>query len=127
METRFDIRLIIAGGRDFKDYDKLCEVMKTFVEEHPGQDIVVIIGTAAGADRLGERWAHDNDIPVMRYPADWQRYGKSAGFIRNRDMVSNGTHLIAFWDGQSKGTKHMIDLATEMLPDVHVVGYDHGK
>lgn len=118
-----DIRLIIAGTRTFTDYAKLCEVMATFVKEHPGQAITIISGTAQGADRLGEKWARENEVPVERHAAQWKRYERSAGFIRNRVMAATATHLIAFWDGKSKGTKHMIDLGTGHLVDVHVVAY----
>jgi hypothetical protein len=72
---------------------------------------VVISGTAPGADKLGEQWAKDNSIPVERYPADWNRYGLSAGYRRNEQMVDNAEALVALWDGKSRGTRHMIDIA----------------
>ncbi len=101
-------RVIIAGGREFDDYPTLAGVClkAPFVIDE------VVSGCARGADKLGERFANVGNLPLARFPADWTRYGKSAGYKRNEQMAEYATHLIAFWDGQSKGTKHMIDIAT---------------
>lgn len=104
------MNLIIAGGRDFKDYDKLEKVMKTFIERN-GKPTTVICGMARGADRLGRRYALEHGIRVLEMPADWDLYKKSAGYRRNVEMAKAATHCICFWDGESKGTKHMIDIA----------------
>ena len=109
METNPTFKVIIAGGREFSDYALLCESCDKFLcQKHQTHDIVVISGTARGADILGERYAHERGYAVEKYPADWNRDGKSAGFIRNAQMASVADALIAFWDGQSKGTAHMI-------------------
>jgi hypothetical protein len=73
-------------------------------------DIEVVSGCARGADQLGERWADERGYPVKRFPADWHKHGKRAGYLRNEEMAGYATHLVAFWDGRSRGTKHMIDL-----------------
>ena len=65
-------------------------------------------GDAAGADTMGARWANNNNIPIKHFPAEWDRYGKSAGYIRNAEMGEYADALIAFWNGHSTGTKHMI-------------------
>lgn len=72
---------------------------------------VILSGTAQGVDTLGEQWAEKNGVPVERYPADWARYGKSAGHKRNRDMGMRADALIAVWDGESPGTRGMIEFA----------------
>ena len=72
---------------------------------------VVISGSAWGADRAGEQYAIDNGLAFKRFPAFWERFGKAAGYIRNYQMDHVGTHLIAAWDGQSRGTMGMIDSA----------------
>jgi len=72
---------------------------------------VVISGRARGADTLGEEWAKANNVPREVYPANWDLYGKSAGFIRNKQMAEVAEALIALWDGSSKGTSHMINIA----------------
>ncbi len=71
----------------------------------------VISGTCRGTDQHGEEWAKSVARPVARFPADWDKHGKSAGYIRNKLMAENADALIAVWDGTSRGTKHMIDLA----------------
>lgn len=70
----------------------------------------VVSGTANGADSLGEQWAQKNGIPVQRFPADWKSLGNSAGYIRNKTMSVYCDGAIGLWDGESKGTKHMIKL-----------------
>lgn len=69
----------------------------------------VVCGGAKGADLLGAMWANANNIPVKTFLAEWDKYGRSAGMIRNRQMAEYGDFLIAFWDGQSPGTKNMIN------------------
>jgi len=99
------MRIGIIGSRGFNDY----ELVKTVMNEYEGVEVVVS-GGARGADMLGERWANENGIKTLIFKPDWDKYGKSAGFIRNKDIVRNSDLIIAFWDGQSKGTKSSIDL-----------------
>ena len=104
------MRTIIAGSRSDTD----MEVVRTAMASASANGIdptVVLSGTARGVDRLGEMWALEYEIPVERYPADWDTYGKSAGYRRNEDMAKRAEALVAIWDGESKGTGHMIDLA----------------
>ena len=103
------------------------EVMDdTDVVDNPSQ-VKFISGTARGADILGEQFAYTYEYDVIRFPADWNTYGKSAGYRRNAEMAKYASEaygvLFAFWDGQSRGTKHMIDLAKRYGLEVHVVNY----
>lgn len=116
------MRTIIAGGRDFNCYSFLSSEIDTF-RRSISSEVTVISGRARGADKLGERYASDNDLKVRMFPADWDKYGRSAGYIRNSEMVESSEALIAFWDGKSKGTKHMIDLALKKGLLVKVVPY----
>lgn len=102
------MRVIIAGSRDFTDY----ELLKKVCDDHFNDDdiITIISGTARGADQLGERYATEKGYAIERFPADWNKWGKSAGYKRNEEMAQVADMLIAFWDGESRGTKHMIDL-----------------
>ena len=105
------VRVIIAGSRDFNDYDTLevaCDDLLHKIDVE-----CVLGGCARGADKLGETYAANRGYPVEPWPADWDTHGKSAGYKRNADMAANADMLIAFWDGHSKGTKHMIDLANK--------------
>lgn len=107
------MKVIIAGTRykdnekkiPFDDYNLLVEAIK-----RSGFCITeVVCGCAVGADRLGERWASANGIPVKEMPADWNRYGKSAGPHRNRQMAEYADAAIVIWDGLSPGSRNMIE------------------
>lgn len=107
-------KVIIAGSRGFDDYEyleqnvdfKLSELAKV-------NHIEIVAGGARGADRLAERFAKRRDFTLTIMKADWNTHGKSAGYIRNKEMADYADYLIAFWDGSSPGTKHMIDTAKE--------------
>jgi hypothetical protein len=105
------IRIIIAGSRGFTDYGLLKSKMDQLCRKRSASELEVVSGVARGADLLGERWAKERGIAVKRFPAQWDTYGKSAGYRRNEEMAAYATHLVAFWDGQSKGTQNMIDIA----------------
>lgn len=109
MMIRSIFRVIIAGSRSFSDYTFLQAVCDNLLarKKHT-HTIVIVSGTARGTDTLGEQYARERGYVVKRFPADWQQYGKAAGPIRNRQMTDNADALIAFWDGQSKGTQNMI-------------------
>lgn len=104
------MKVIIAGSRTFFDYKMLCEYAD-FKLSNISDDIEIVSGGAAGADRLGEKYAKDHGYSLHVFPADWDRYGRQAGYIRNVQMAEYADALIAFWDGRSKGTKHMIEEA----------------
>ena len=119
-------RVIIAGGRDFKDYDRLKDACDKILANKLAEGITVISGTARGADSLGERYAQERGFSLIRMPAEWDRYGKAAGYKRNEAMAQTagaGGGLIAFWDGKSRGTGHMIDLAKQYGLAVRIVQY----
>lgn len=115
-------RVIIAGGRDFEDYTLLEQTMDRLLK-NVRKDIAVVCGTARGADTLGERYAKERGFEVRYFPAEWDKYGRSAGYRRNEQMAQNADALVAFWDGQSRGTKHMIDIANRYNLKVRVIKY----
>jgi hypothetical protein len=115
------MKVIIAGGRNFNDYNLLSKNVYEFTLYQP--DIEIVSGCANGADKLGEKYANFYGIPIKRFPADWNRYGRQAGYLRNKQMAEYADMLIAFWDGKSKGTKHMIDLAKINNLKIHIVYY----
>ena len=116
-------KVIIAGGRDFSDYDMLCRYADACLRNKAVDGIEVVCGKARGADSLGEQYAKDRRYAIRYFPADWEHLGKSAGFIRNDQMAAYADALIAFWDGASHGTKHMIDTATKRKLAVRVKYY----
>lgn len=104
------MKLAIIGSRTFDNYDFLTEIL----EPHKSKVTLVISGAAKGADSLGEKWAIQNKIETLIFPANWKKYGKRAGFIRNEDIIKNCDYVIAFWDGKSKGTAHSISLCKKL-------------
>lgn len=110
------MRTIIAGSRDCTDKRELLAALECC----GWTPTTVISGAARGADRLGEIWAAEANVPCERFPADWDTNGKAAGYKRNVQMADNAEALIALWDGASKGTKHTIDIAKRRGLRVHV-------
>jgi glycerophosphoryl diester phosphodiesterase len=101
------VKVIIAGSRSITD----ITVVAAAISCSGYQLNEVVSGTARGVDRLGEQYAQLHNIPVVRFPADWDRYGRSAGYRRNEEMARYADALVAVWDGVSRGTQHMIDIA----------------
>ena len=121
------MRLIIAGSRGFateKHYTLLKEHCNKFLEQY--EEIIVICGGATGADSLGKKWAEENNLSIEMFIPEWHkdgRYNPSAGLSRNRLMAKSADRLIAFWDGQSRGTENMINNAVDYNLDFSVVEY----
>lgn len=117
------MKIAIVGSRTFNDYAKLSEILNYFIEESGvcNFNITIISGGARGADSLGELYANNNNICTLIFKADWEKYGKAAGMIRNKDIVNNADVVIAFWDGESKGTKNSIDLAKKLNKQLLII------
>ena len=113
------MKVAIIGSRSFNDYQRLCQVL------NPVKDKITLIvsGGARGADELSERFAKDNNIKTLIFLPDWDKYGKKAGFLRNKDIVENSDIVIAFWDGVSPGTKSSIDYANNTSKKVKIIKY----
>ncbi len=119
-----EFRVIIAGTRDFSNYELLKEKCDNILSaKRKDSNIVILSGTAKGADRLGERYARERGFLLRRFPADWDKDGNKAGPIRNAKMADNADALIAFWDGTSRGTAHMIMTAKERGLVTRVINY----
>lgn len=116
------MKVIVAGSRDFSDYDLMKKKLDTLLSCQAGE-VVIVSGSAKGADKLGEKYAQERGYKISSHPADWVRLGKSAGYIRNEEMAKEADALIAFWDGMSRGTKHMIDLAEKYKLQIRVIRY----
>ena len=126
-----ELRVIIAGSRDFNDYELLKKsAIEIITKKTMLPDLTRIVsGGARGADTLGERFANEMGLEITRFIPNWDGLGKRAGYVRNAEMAkfavedNNDGMLIAFWDGQSRGTKHMIDVAKRYGLEVHVVNF----
>jgi hypothetical protein len=120
------IKVIIAGTRDFDNYELLKQKMDKILAARVrnNEEIIIVSGTARGADKLGERYARERGYKIERYPANWDKHGKRAGYIRNEQMAKVADACVCFWDEQSKGTKHMIDLAKQYKLALRVINYN---
>ena len=130
------MRIIIAGSRDFNDYDLLqsegLHIIRELKSEgfDTSRNIVEIVsGGARGADLLGEKFANRYKLKIKRFIPDWDGLGKRAGYVRNAEMATYAKQdsqlgvLLACWDGKSRGTKSMIDLAEKHGLRVFVIKY----
>ena len=99
---------VVAGSRSVRESEVFEALSRCpWVNEISS----VVSGTAYGADRAGEKWAEQRNIEVIKFPAEWNKYGLSAGPRRNREMAENADALVAIWDGVSRGTESMIHAA----------------
>ena len=123
-EKKENFKVVIAGSRGFSNYkllyEKCNDILRDIKKEY---NIVIVSGGARGADKAGEKYAKDCGYDLEIYPADWKKFGKSAGFRRNEKMAEFSDALIAFWDGESHGTKHMIETAEKNNLDLRVINY----
>ena len=113
------MKLIVAGTRTFSDFQLAeSEILKIATPED-----TILSGCARGADEIGEKIARKYGMKIERYPADWSLYGRMAGPIRNEQMAKNADSCIVFWDGESRGTRSMIELAKKYHLNLFVVKY----
>lgn len=129
------MKLIIAGGRDFNDYELLELECKAYISLNLGDDwlykdndwldrnIFIINGGCEGADKLGKKFSDDYEVSSITINANWKLSGKSAGPIRNNQMADICSHAIIFWDGSSRGSKNMIDICIQRNIPYKVIKY----
>lgn len=132
------IRIIIAGGRKFNDYDLVKKSLHQLLSSDKYTIDEIVSGKASGADTLGETFAKENNITIKEFPSDWTDmsepcvkkkrrdgtfYNALAGIKRNEDMAKYANACICFWDGKSTGTKSMISLAKKYKLKLKIVRY----
>lgn len=115
------MKIIVAGSRGFNNKSLAFDKLDFFTASKP--EVVVVCGMARGADLIGKAWAEERGHTVMCMPADWERDGRRAGYLRNVSMADMADALVAFWDGTSRGTAHMIREMKERSKPVRVVQY----
>lgn len=117
-----EYRVLVCGSRDWRDRRIIRETLRALADCYPDLRIVVVHGAARGADRMAGEEARACGYKVEEHPADWKRHGRRAGAIRNAHMLSLGcSRVIAFWDGKSRGTEHMIAIARDAEARVTVI------
>lgn len=124
LKNKKDFRLVVAGSRDFNNYDMLCSALDEVIGELKAEyNVTIVSGTANGADKLGEKYAEKHGLKIERHPANWGRYGRGAGPIRNAEMVKASDGVVVFWNGESTGAKNIIDCAKAENHLIKVVKY----
>lgn len=124
------LKLIVAGSRTFTDYTFLRDYLdRLLINVRKDSEIEIVSGHARGADSLGERYAQERGYALKIFPAEWDTYGKLAGFRRNTQMAEYADALVAFHDGESRGTKHMIETMRSIKPQapVRVAKFKRGE
>jgi len=133
------IRIIVAGGRKFNNYQILEDFVSTFIKNEilkngtiklKREEIEIVSGRAAGPDTMGEEYSKKHGLGLALFPADWEGKGKYAGYIRNEEMAKYASredcdkgYLLAFWDGVSRGTKNMIENAQKYGIETFIYSY----
>lgn len=118
-------RVIIAGSRHYADYSQLRDVCDNLLADKcQTYRIVIVSGGAQGADSLGENYARERGYALKRYPAQWDKYGRAAGPIRNAEMARNADALVLFWNGKSRGSLNMKEEAEKIGLPVRTIMID---
>jgi hypothetical protein len=115
------LKVIVAGGRDFDDYNLLEEKLNNLFSKTA--HVVIISGMAKGVDSLAVKYAENNKLRVSEFPAKWQKFGNASGFRRNVEMARFADACVCFWNGKSPGTKHMIETARRMKLKLRIINY----
>lgn len=106
------MRIVVAGCRIYDNYDEAKSYISSCLSELKiDSEITFLSGCCKGADALGERYAKEYGYEIIKYPPQWDKYGKAAGIKRNIEMARNCDFIICFWDGRSKGTGSLIKQA----------------
>lgn len=115
------MNVAIVGSRGFQDYESLRSFILNSIDIT--SITCIISGGAKGADALGEDFAKEFNIPKKIYYADWDKYGKKAGYLRNITIIENSDIVFCFWDGTSKGTLSDIELAKKNNKKLYIYNY----
>ncbi len=113
--------IVIGGCRNFKNYDFFKKTLDCYLQAEKKNPITILSGHCSGVDQMAERYAKEKGIKLMLFPAEWNKYGRAAGPIRNEEVVKLADTVIAFWDGQSKGTKNLISLAKQYNKILNII------
>lgn len=114
------IKLMVCGSRSIVNSDYVFNIIDNYVSQLD-DDVIIIEGEANGVDSLAKRWAVNHNKQIMSFPAQWDLYGKSAGYRRNADMVNACDNCLIIWDGKSKGTAHDIELCKKLNKNYTVI------
>ena len=115
-------RIVVAGSRHYNDYNQAKECIEKLIKNIKKEyELVFVSGCCKGADKIGERFAQENGFKTEYYPAQWEKYGLSAGPKRNMQMAQISDYVICFWDGKSKGTYSMIRCCKKLNKNIRII------
>ena len=117
------MKVAIIGSRSINHYYWFTIKMADLIRVHQIFITEIISGGALGVDMMAAKYAQFNNIPVTEIEPDWNTHGKSAGFIRNKTIIEQCDMALIFWDGESKGTKHGINLCKKLVKPYHLINY----
>lgn len=104
-------KLLVSGSRTITDRSKVFQALDFMISEMlMGEEVTIIEGGAKGVDTLAKAFAIEHKIPYEEHPADWDKNGRAAGYIRNVEMVKEADVALIIWDGKSKGTAHAMKI-----------------
>jgi len=110
-----NLKIVVAGCRYYNDYHESANKLDDIITAIPKDEkITFISGKCRGADRIGEEYARKNGYEIEYFSADWKRYGRAAGPIRNKEMVKSADLIVCFWDEESRGTKSLIEICRKL-------------
>jgi predicted Rossmann fold nucleotide-binding protein DprA/Smf involved in DNA uptake len=115
------MNVAIVGSRNFHNYDLFLKHVNDFIEKYDFPD-KIISGGAKGADTLARRWAEEYGVTIKEYFPNWS-LGRCAGPLRNKDIITNSTHMLAFPSKDGSGTQNAIKLAKEKGIKIIVIHY----
>lgn len=117
------MKLLVCGSRSIENDHWVFNKIDDYILEleFNRKDVTIIEGAARGVDLSAKRWAQTHGLEILEYPAEWDKYGRSAGYIRNDIMVRECDYCLILWDGESKGTRHDIDLCKKYHKNYNVV------
>lgn len=119
------MKIAIVGSREFVDYNRFVILLKAVLPRFVNlktSKFSFVSGGARGVDRMAEQFCEENEYECKVFKANWDLYGKSAGFIRNAEIVRESDLILAFWDGYSRGTLDTIQKATQTGKIVCIIG-----
>ncbi len=120
------MKIIVAGCRDFTDYDFLKKKLDLFFEKLANVEVEIVSGGERGVDSMAVQYVKEKGLRWIVFPADWNKYNKAAGSIRNQLMAEYGEGLVAFWDYKSRGTMDMIEKAKKHKLKIKIINInDH--
>ena len=115
------LKVIVAAGRDFQNYDLFSEKLNKLFANR--DDVVIVPGMTGNADSLAAKYASEHQLRVSEFPPNLVKFQKPNGFRRNVEMARFADACVCFWNGKSEGTKHMIDTAKRYNLNLRIIKY----